>query len=75
VIKTTCFGQHWPSSCFSSERTVCCKSVHIKHLAAYRCSDLIIEDLELNMVHSLGVEPRDVGSGPVGGGGGGCVVG
>ena len=33
-----------------------------------------IEDLELNMAYSLGVEPSDVGSEPVGVGGS-CVVG
>jgi len=32
MIKTTCFGPYWPSSGFSSERFVCCKSVHIKHI-------------------------------------------
>jgi len=36
MIKITCFGQHWPSSGFSSERFVCCKSVYKKHAAAYR---------------------------------------
>jgi len=29
MINTTCFGQHWPSSGFSSERFECCKSVYI----------------------------------------------
>jgi len=46
--KTTCFDQHWPSSGFSSERCVCCKSVYIKYVAAYRCWDPIIEDFEIN---------------------------
>jgi len=35
MIKTTCFGQHWPSSGFSSERFVHCKCVYTKH-AAYK---------------------------------------
>jgi len=48
----------------------------MKQAVAYRCSDLIIEDFELNMVYSLGMEPSDVGSEPVGGGEGeGGVVG
>jgi len=62
MIKTTRFGQHWPSSGSSSETTVCCECVYIKHAAAYRFWDLIIEDFELNMAYSLGVEPSDVGS-------------
>ena len=53
---------------FSSERIVCYESVYIRHAAAYRCWDLIIEDLELNMVYSLGMEPIEVGSESVGGG-------
>jgi len=36
MIKTTCFGQHWPMSGFSSERFVCCKSVYINALTAYK---------------------------------------
>jgi hypothetical protein len=56
MIKTACFGQYWPSSGFSSERIVCRKSVYIKHAAVYRRRDLIIEDLELNVSYSLGVE-------------------
>jgi len=35
MIKITCFSQHSPSSGFSSERFVCCKSVYIKHAATY----------------------------------------
>ena len=66
MIKTTCFGHYWPSSGFSSERSVCRRSVYIRHVAAYRCSDLIIECLELNMVYSLGMEPSEVGSASVG---------
>ena len=62
-----------PSSGFSSERFVCCKYVYIKHAAVYRFSDLIIEDFELNMAYSLGMEPSDVGSEQVGGGR--CVLG
>ena len=50
--------------------------IRIENAAAYRCSDLIIEDFELIMAYSLGVEPSDVGSEQVGGGGwGGCVAG
>jgi len=72
MAKTTCFGQHWPSSDISSERFVCCKSVHIKHTAAYRCCDLIIEDFEIHTAYSLGVELSDMGSEQVEGGGGRC---
>ena len=36
----------------------------------YQCWDLIIDDFELNMAYSLGMEPSDVGSEQVGGGGG-----
>ena len=74
MIKTTCFGHYWQSSGFLSERTVCCKIVYIRYAAAYRCSDLIIEDFELNMVYRLGMEPSDVGSKQVGGGGGSLVT-
>ena len=35
----------------------------------YQCQDLIIEDFELNMAYSLCMEPSDMGSGQVGGGG------
>ena len=69
MVKTTCFAQQWPSSGFSSEMFVCCKSVYIKHAAAYRCWDFIIEDFEWNVAYSLGMEPNDVGSEQVGGGG------
>jgi hypothetical protein len=75
MIKTTCFGQHWPSSGFSSERIVCCKSVYINHAAEYRCGDLIIEEFELNMANILGAEPSDVGMSQLGGAGGGGGVG
>ena len=37
--------------------------------------ETIIQDLELNMAYSLGMEPSDVGSDQVGGGGGLYVVG
>ena len=69
MITTTCFGHYWPSSGVSSERIVCCRSVYIRLVAANRCWDLIIEDFELNMAYSLGVEPNDVGSESVGEGG------
>jgi len=64
-----CFGQHWPSSVFSSKRFVCFKIGYLKHAAMYQCQDLIIEDFELNMAYSLCMEPSDMGSGQVGGGG------
>ena len=70
MITIKCFGQHWPSSGFSSEKFVYCRSVYIKLVAANRCWNLIIEDFELNMAYSLGMEPNDVGSESVGGGGG-----
>ena len=37
MIKTTCFGQHWPSSGSSSERFVWCKGVYIGHADACLC--------------------------------------
>jgi len=69
MIKTAYFVQHWPSSGFLFERFVYCNSGYIKHAATNRCCDLIIGDFELNMAYSLGMEPIDVGSEQVGGGG------
>ena len=60
--KTTGFGQHWPSSGFVIRKNCMLQSVYIQHAAAYRYRDLIIEDFELNMAYSLGVEPSGVGS-------------
>ena len=45
------------------QKIVSCKSVHIKHAAAYRRSDLIIEGFELNIAYSLSVEPSGCGVG------------
>jgi len=60
---TTCFGQRWPSSGFI-RKIICCKNAYIKYADAYRCWDLINEDIELNIAYSLIVEPSGYGVGP-----------